>query len=56
MYYLLYCLFPQFSDTPLHNASSGGHEAVVDMLLKAKANPSAAKMVMTFNNNYCIML
>ena len=35
-------------DTPLHNASSGGHVAVVDMLLKANANPSAANKVMTF--------
>ena len=30
---------------PLHKASSGGHEVVVDMLLKAGANPSAANQV-----------
>ena len=33
-----------------------GHVAVVDMLLKAKANPSAADKVVTLRNNYCVML
>ena len=38
-------LYLQFKDTPLHKASSDGHEVVVDMLLKAGDNPSAVNQV-----------
>ena len=30
----------QFGDTPLHKASANGHEAVVEVLLKAGADHS----------------
>ena len=44
---LISCLLLQLqdNDTPLRKAISGGHEVVVDMLLKAGDNPSAVKWV-----------
>ena len=46
----------QYNETPLHEASSCGHEVVVDMLLKAGANPSAVNQVCISQENDQIMI
>ena len=57
-HYELTCLLLllQDNDTPLHIASSDGHDVVVDMLLKAGANPSAVGSVCIWHERDKIMI
>ncbi len=39
------CYFLQNHETPLYWAASNGHHTVVELLLKAKANPNITDVV-----------
>ena len=45
----------QFGDTPLHKASANGHEAVVEVLLKAGADHSIKEHYSKYGSVYFII-